>query len=158
MAEISAHDAARVILHIAHSSGKDVTNLKLQKLLYYCQGWYLAIMKQPLFREDIEAWVHGPVVPSVFRSYKSFRWKSLPDPGPSEIGEVNDAWPAKDCIAEVLDAYIELTGPQLESLTHSEGPWKQARAGLAQDAPSTAVITHESMREFFSSERATSNM
>lgn len=50
----------------------DLTNLKLQKLLYYAQAWHLVFRQEPLFTDRIEAWRHGPVVPSVFRQYRHF--------------------------------------------------------------------------------------
>ena len=50
--------------------GDGISNLKLQKLLYYCQGTYLAIKGTPLFEHPIEAWEHGPVVPEVYHQYK----------------------------------------------------------------------------------------
>ena len=51
-------------------NGEFVTNMKLQKLLYYMQGFHLAWFDTPLFDEEIEAWMYGPVVPSVFETYK----------------------------------------------------------------------------------------
>jgi uncharacterized phage-associated protein len=49
-----------------------LSNLKLQKLLYYAQGHYLATAGQPLFDDRIQAWSHGPVVPTVYHEYKKF--------------------------------------------------------------------------------------
>lgn len=48
------------------SNGEELmTNMKLQKMLYYQQGLHLAYFGTPLFDEDLEAWMYGPVVPSV---------------------------------------------------------------------------------------------
>jgi uncharacterized phage-associated protein len=149
MAETSAFKVAKVILHLAGERNISITNLKLQKLLYYSQAWHLAILKKPLFNERIEAWVHGPVVPQVFGTYKAFRWNPLTDPGECTIEEGDPAWPILNHLVEVMDAYANLTGPQLEALTHMEDPWKRARNGIAQDAASTAVISHASMMEFY---------
>ena len=52
--------------------GDLITNLKLQKLLYFAQGWFLALYDTPLFKEEIQAWIHGPVVATVYHSYKGF--------------------------------------------------------------------------------------
>ena len=49
-----------------------ISNLKLQKLLYYAQGCYLAIKGKPLFFEKILAWAHGPVVNEVYQEYKHY--------------------------------------------------------------------------------------
>ncbi|MCI8513016.1 MAG: DUF4065 domain-containing protein [Lachnospiraceae bacterium] len=51
---------------------QDIANLKLQKLLYYAQGCFLAVAGAPLFLEDILAWQHGPVVEPVYYQYKGY--------------------------------------------------------------------------------------
>ena len=52
-------------------------NLKLQKLVYYAQAWHLALRDVPLFEEDFEAWVHGPVIPALYQEYKKFGWRPI---------------------------------------------------------------------------------
>lgn len=47
-----------------------ISNLKLQKLLYYAQGCYLALKNEPLFNEQIVNWAHGPVVEEIYHKYK----------------------------------------------------------------------------------------
>ena len=59
-------DVARTFLYMDSMSHK-----KLQKLCYYAQAWYVTIKNKPLFEDDIEAWVHGPVVPSLYSQYKT---------------------------------------------------------------------------------------
>jgi uncharacterized phage-associated protein len=54
----------------ARQEENDMTNLKLNKLLYYAQGVFLARAGRPLFADDIEAWSFGPVVPAVYQRYK----------------------------------------------------------------------------------------
>ena len=48
-----------------------ISNLKLQKLLYYAQGCYLALKNEPLFNEQIVNWAHGPVVEEIYHKYKN---------------------------------------------------------------------------------------
>jgi uncharacterized phage-associated protein len=63
---ITALDAARYLLTLdVREEGDATSNLKLQKLLYYAQGLHLALYNEPLSKGRIEAWKHGPVVPSV---------------------------------------------------------------------------------------------
>lgn len=50
-----------------------ISNLKLQKLLYYMQGFHLAYFDTPLFDDDIEAWMYGPVVPCVYNHFKKMK-------------------------------------------------------------------------------------
>lgn len=67
----AAETAAKFFIMLANQRDDDfITNLKLNKLLYYAQGAYLARTGRPLFNEQIEAWAYGPVVPSIYRKYK----------------------------------------------------------------------------------------
>ena len=67
---IPATEVARYFLSLTdEDAGELISNLKLQKLLYYAQGFHLAIFGGPLFPESIEAWQHGPVVPEVYRYF-----------------------------------------------------------------------------------------
>lgn len=139
----TASDVAKHL--IASFSGKNaISNLKLQKLLYYSQAWHLVFYDKALFDDKIEAWVHGPVVRSVFGEYKIHRWNPIPNPGkkpdfPKEIQEH---------LSEVIRVYGKFDAVSLERLTHQEDPWRDARKGLAPDEPSTRVITHEAMKKF----------
>lgn len=142
MAETNALILAQ---HLVTRCG-DITNLKLQKLLYYSQGWYLALNNgQPLFNDRIEAWVHGPVVPIVFRKYRDFKWSRLPAEIPLNDLTTN----ASEHIDEVISVYGHLSPWDLERMTHSEDPWKEARGTLSPDMPSSVPIGLESMRRFF---------
>ena len=140
----SAKTVAKAILLNAASRNIEISNLKLQKLLYYAQGWRLAIFEQPLFPEAIEAWVHGPVVPEVFREYKVHRWSSLPKPEGHAANGYLKTW----CDA-ILNTYGQFEAKELELRTHCETPWIAARTGLDPETPSHNVITHVSMRKFF---------
>lgn len=144
MALATANLVAERIISLSHEKHNPVSNLKLQKLIYYAQAWYLALHKKALFEADIEAWVHGPVVPAVFRNYKGYKWSSIPDSG------LHDTHPFSAHLEDVWRVYGRFSAYDLERLTHSEGPWKEARHGLAPDASSNNVITKASMREYYS--------
>ena len=122
------------------------TILKLQKLLYYVQGWHLGIFKNPAFNDEFEAWVHGPVIPEVFHAYKFNRWNPiiLEEEAPVLEGELQAH------IDETLDAYGGDSGWALEMRTHRESPWIEARGSLPQDVSSNQIITKDSMLIFFS--------
>jgi uncharacterized phage-associated protein len=75
---IKASWLAPHIVYWFSSKKQQIDNLKLQKLLYYTQAWHLAIFGTPILAEQIEAWVHGPVIPDVFRLYRDCRWNSIP--------------------------------------------------------------------------------
>lgn len=124
--------------------GLSVSNLMLQKLLYYSQAWHLALGNAPLFEDEIEAWVHGPVVPLVFRRFKVYKW----DPITERVPTCSDA-----SLIQFLDSIISLYGKysakDLERLTHNEAPWTNARVGLSPDEPSSKVIPKEDIRSYF---------
>ncbi len=75
----SAYEVARCLVRLAaHDEEPDyLTNLRLQKLLYYAQAWSLAMRDKPLFDDRIEAWPSGPVVPSVFDRFLGLGRRSL---------------------------------------------------------------------------------
>jgi uncharacterized phage-associated protein len=146
MAISTAKKIADAFLHISRENRSEMTNLKLQKLLYYAQAWYLAIYEEVLFDEPIEAWVHGPVVPEIFRMYRHLKWSAIPGTGtPAEPDDVAEH------LQEVWNIYGGFNATKLERLTHNEDPWKKARRGLASDVPSRNVISTRSMKEYYSS-------
>lgn len=141
----TASELARYIVAVFQDAGDPVTNLKLQKLLYYIQGWHLTVYDKPAFNDRLEAWVHGPVQPSVYGEFKAYRWNPI-------VGEVQKPALDQDLVNltnEALDVYGGDSGYELEIRTHHESPWIEARDGIPPDQESTAIITHESMKRFF---------
>ncbi|MGR5987198.1 Panacea domain-containing protein [Bacillus sanguinis] len=70
------------------NTDRSITHLKLQKLAYYAQAWHLALngIDQPLFKDKIEAWVHGPVCPSLYSVFKGAgRFEIQPEEFPEEL-------------------------------------------------------------------------
>ena len=68
--QITHRDVAEYFLALANETGGTITNLKLQKLVYYAQAWHLANFDKPLFDAKFEAWVHGPVIPGLYEEYR----------------------------------------------------------------------------------------
>jgi len=114
-----------------------------------------------LLKEDFEAWVHGPVIPSVYREYKPFGYKPIIvdyecDESPGERYEhlikaiqlEEDQW---ELIKAVLNEYGGLASFQLEQLSHSEAPWKAARGNTDPLAASSNIIDKELMKAYYSS-------
>ena len=130
---------------IDRSSGEAITHLKLQKLVFYAQAWSLALFDRPLFKEDIEAWAHGPVVPSLFNKYRGKRWSNLE--APPTCPKFNKE--TEGLLKEVLSIYGKYDAKYLERLTHQEGIWKKARIGVPPEGASSCVISKEKMRKYF---------
>lgn len=126
--------------------------MKLQKLLYYSQGWYLAGEGVPLFPEEIQAWANGPVVRDVYAMHRGeFRVDT-----PERLGEPDRLSDAEKAVVDmVITHYGKLSGWELSQASHDEAPWKKARAEnhVKDGEPSVVKISEESMQEFFSSLR-----
>ncbi len=138
----SAHDVASYILKKLHRT----TAMKLQKLVYYSQAWSLVWDEKPLFRERIEAWINGPVVPNLYRVHRGEYFVSKWPHG----SEANLSSIQRDTIDAVLKFYGDKSSQWLSDLTHAEEPWKQARKGLPPSEPCGNEITHASMAEYYS--------
>lgn len=141
----TASDIAKYIIASFQKKNKEISNLKLQKLLYYAQAWHLVLYEEMLFNDEIEAWVHGPVVPGVFREYKVFGWKPIATKCHVVIPE-----DLRFHLSEVNRVYGKFDAVTLERMTHREDPWRNARGTLAPDEPSHAVISRSSMKNYFS--------
>ena len=70
---MKASDVADFLICIGNAENEDpMTNLRINKLMYFAQGWHLQRFGNPLFNEDIKAWKYGPVVESIYRKYHSY--------------------------------------------------------------------------------------
>lgn len=138
-------DVANFFIDLVRASTDDqITNLKLNKLLYFAQGASLVRTGEPLFGDALEAWQYGPVVPRVYQKYKVC--------GKAPIGTVDDDYSPKrlteretDLLLDVMREYGKYTGEALVSLTHKDGtPWSQCyRPGM------NVVIGEEQLKAFF---------
>lgn len=122
--------------------GEVVTNLKLQKLLYYVQGFHLAFFNKPLFDEPLEAWTYGPVVPSVYHKYKVLGRSGI-EVNPEDFVDNPLNGDQNDMLTQVLAEYGKFSAIKLMEMTHSEAPWIEAYK--RQDK----VINLDNMQRFF---------
>ncbi|HEX4964204.1 MAG TPA: type II toxin-antitoxin system antitoxin SocA domain-containing protein [Thermoanaerobaculia bacterium] len=139
----TAHDVASYILQELG----EITAMKLQKLLYYSQAWSLVWDEAPLFRERIEAWANGPVVPALYQRHRGqFKVRSWSQGNPQALtGE------QRETVDAVLKYYGDKPSQWLSDLTHAEAPWRDARRGLGPGERGNHVITHAAMAEYYSS-------
>ncbi len=144
---ISPNQTSDFLLCESRERGDVLTNLKLQKLLYYAQAWHLVHKDKCLFAEDFQAWIHGPVLPSQYQRFKVYEWRPILE----EIVSPQLSIDLKCYLKEIVDVFGCETATTLELMTHHERPWKEARQGLAPDQQSTAIIPKELMKEFYRS-------
>jgi uncharacterized phage-associated protein len=140
MASLTAQEVADYFLASVDSEvGDNLSNLKLQKLLYYAQGFHLALHGTPLFGDPIQAWAHGPVVPSVYHRYKAHGSGAIP--GPSSFDPDRYDGEVRSLLDEILQVYGQFSAWKLRDMTHVEPPWAETELNR--------VISHDAMRDYF---------
>jgi uncharacterized phage-associated protein len=107
-----------------------MTHLKLQKLLYYAQGFSLACNNESLFNEPIEAWEHGPVCPELYQEYKAYKRRPVPPKKGLTMEAVKIKFTPEqlEILELVYDNFGCLTGSRLRQVSHSDLAWINARA------------------------------
>lgn len=145
MADTTAQAVANYIIHFCHEHGDGLTNLHLQKLVYYAQAWYLALYDKPLFDEDLQAWASGPVQPELYERFKKFKWNPISEDG----GKVELPQQVEEHLQEVMEVYGKYNAFYLERMTQQEDPWLKARGKTPRDEHSTAIISRKNMQDFY---------
>lgn len=136
---------------------------KLQKLVYYAYAWFLtlnndleaeSVFPNVLFdragnngENDIKAWIHGPVIPHLWRKYKEHGFWEI-EKGTENLDGEFDA-ETLDILNQVWDVYGGYNANELESLTHQEAPWINARKGLSPVEPGTRSISDEDIFTYY---------
>lgn len=152
-------DVARYIINYSNERNYGISNLKLQKLLYFVQAFFLVCTngQQICFNERIEAWDFGPVVPDVYHEFKRYGSGDIPPietyleissnyssfywtPFDENIISRDD----RRIIADVVDNFKDYSATALVTLTHNQDPWIQA-----YHPGENNEITVESMRGYF---------
>lgn len=134
--------ANKVIANTDINQGETISNLKLQKMLYYLQGFFIAVFDKKLFEERIEAWQYGPVVREAYFHFKGF------GPGAILLNDheniINFSPEEDELFQEVMGEYGQFSAIKLMNMTHEESPWKQAFAISPE-----GEITYELLKEYF---------
>lgn len=125
----------------------ECTTMKLQKLLYYCQGHHLAWDGVLLFDAKIEAWANGPVVRDVYNLHRGKYWLTPPWPEGGDPTKLNRD--EIETVEAVLDNFGRWTARELSDTTHRERPWIEARDGAAPEARGYTEIDTDVMQDFF---------
>jgi uncharacterized phage-associated protein len=126
----TAAAAAAYLCGIRDDDDGDFRILKLQKLLYYGQGYALALMRRPLFPEPIKAWAHGPVVPQIRAAYREHPGV-LPRPDDLDLLAVDP--PVRTILDRIYAEYGQYAAWALRNMTHSERPWVETAQSDAID-------------------------
>lgn len=105
-------------------AGDAISNMKLQKLMYYAQGYYLAIEGVELFKEDFEKWEHGPVIPSLYRLFKKYGSGALPVPDNFDLDMYTRS--ERTFLNDIYDSFGLYSAWALSKLSHDTDPWRNA--------------------------------
>lgn len=136
---ISEWFLARNRQDIINGSDESISNLKLQKLLYYAQGCVLALTGKPLFEDEIQAWTHGPVVPNIYRKYKENGSCGINYDGCFDYKKIDKA--TESILEEVYEEFGQFSAWKLRNMTHEEKPW--------QETAKNGVISTDSIKKYF---------
>lgn len=105
--------------------GKEVTIMQILKLVYFAHGWHLAMHDAPLIKHQVQAWKWGPVVPEIYKAFKS-QGTHIMRPVPSYNEDFDEK--ALQIMEDVYKYYGPLSGMVLSAKTHEKGsPWHQMR-------------------------------
>jgi uncharacterized phage-associated protein len=138
---LDALDISGYLIRLAGCREQEsLTNLKIQKLLYYAQGHALGLWSRILFPERILAWQLGPVVVEVYREYERFGSSSIPIPQDFDLSKFDTD--TISLLEDVFGRYGNYSAAQLVDMTHAESPWRKARIN--------SEISVKSMQDFFS--------
>lgn len=121
----SAADIADFFLSLVSPEDNDISNLKLQKLCYYAQGIGSSVRGQPLYNEEIQAWEHGPVVPSLYHRFKCHGSSPIPPVelfDESRLDEID-----RGMLLDIYEYYAQFSAWRLRCMTHEERPWIESR-------------------------------
>jgi uncharacterized phage-associated protein len=149
---------ANFVLDRCDLKGRHVTNLALQKIVYFCHAWSLAVLKKPLIKHQFEAWKHGPVLQYLYRDFKDFdkspitwRAKKLNSAtGDLETVAYRFDTEEQDFLERVIDFYSCIRPGTLVELSHTAGgPWEVVW-NHGEDVNPGMKIENEKISEFFS--------
>ena len=143
MKKVDPINIVRYILFKYTYDGDLITNLKMQKILYYVYVWFLVNFKKPCFDEKFQAWPNGPVLRSVYKELKGFQSSPIETSFANlqceqDLAELKNLL-GKDLVClidEVYEEYGRMSAFELVNLTHKELAWLNARKGLKVEEPS----------------------
>ncbi|WP_201593303.1 Panacea domain-containing protein [Psychrobacter sp. Pi2-51] len=112
----------------------NLTPMKLQKLMFFAQSWYLKSNHSALFDGYFERWQYGPVLPEIYHEFKSFGAKSINEFGSSMWSEYqtvdSNDYQVTEFLEQIINAYGDYSGTQLSWMTHQpETAWSKGKVG-----------------------------
>lgn len=157
------YDVLEVCRHVINYSNEKeygISNLKLQKVLYFIQAYFLIdkTKNAPCFDDKIEAWNFGPVVPAAYHEYKQYGSGDIPTIDSYILFDTDNIWDTervkfnddvitdedKKRINKVVDKFSGYSATDLVAITHRQSPWMDAYAPYKNNE-----ITLDAIKEYF---------
>ena len=137
-------EIAKYVIRFCNDRNYSISNLKLQKILYFIQAEFLIETEQPCFEDRIEAWDFGPVVPNVYFEYRVYGGSNIPCTTTSQMIRTFSRR-VRELIDGIVDQCAQYSASTLVDITHSQSPWIDAYNRPGHNNP----ITNESIIEYF---------
>lgn len=153
-------DVCRYVINYSNEKRYGMSNLKLQKILYFIQAYFLTCTDEgeKCFSDKIEAWDFGPVVPRAYHEYKMYGGGNIPRIDSYLAFDEKNIWKTKriafdeNCISkkdrkyieEVLDKFANYSATDLVTITHNQDPWRDA-----YEPNMNNEITVDAIRKYF---------
>lgn len=139
----SVIDVAKYVIWYCQRREYSISNLKLQKILYFIQAEFLVSKGEPCFIEEIEAWDFGPVVPEAYHEFKVFGSSNIPA-FVCKNADMNILDSDKEIIDEMVDQCSRYSAAMLVEITHNQDPWNDVYVKHCNN-----VISKESIKKYF---------
>ena len=155
-------DVCRHIINYSDEKDYGISNLKLQKILYFVQTYFMLEKKDPCFHEKIEAWDFWPVVPEAYQEWAQYGSCDIPMIESYMVIDKDNIWNSyrvqyhddiidkrdKELIDRVIDKFVDYSATDLVSLTLCQGPWIDAYI-----ENQTNEITTDAIRQYFEADK-----
>lgn len=130
---------------------RDITNLAVQKLLYFSQVASFALNGTPMFTDTCEAWRYGPVYPTIYYRLNKYTYDCINSDEFDDLNAIELDCKDKEVIDAVINSFGTLSGTKLKELSHKTMPWLKARKGILDSENSNEIITNKSIKEYANS-------
>jgi len=128
---------------------EDITPLALQKILYYIQGFSSYFFDKPIFYDNCEAWVHGPVYREIYDRFSYYTYNPISKNEFEDYNEIKLDEDEVELIDEVIKCFGVYSGKTLEKMTHITTPWEEGRGDATIDEYTSNIISAATIKNYF---------
>ena len=140
-----AIDVSNYIIKYTNINNKPITNLKLQKMLYFIQGFYYSSTNEPFIEEDFEAWPYGPVIRNAYIEYSRFGSLLITDVESDRVNNIDFLPDDKSFLDDIISSLNKYSASELVNASHAKGsPWEKSYKDETKN-----IISKEVIRDYF---------